>query len=49
MEAQINNAAPYVEKLICWEAPYYMFDTTPESNVLRKFLQTQAPKLMHCH
>jgi Domain of unknown function (DUF4434) len=47
--AQINNAAPYAEKLICWEAPYYMLDTTPESNSLRKFIEAQAPKLMYCH
>jgi len=47
--AQINNAAPYAEKLICWEAPYYMFETTAESNSLRNFLKAQSPKLMHCH
>jgi len=47
--AQINNAAPYAEKLICWEAPYYMFDSTSESNSLREFLKAQSPKLMHCH
>jgi hypothetical protein len=22
--AQINHAAPYAKKLICWEAPYYL-------------------------
>ena len=47
--AQINNAAPYAEKLICWEAPYYMFDTTAESKKLKDFLQAQALKLMYCH
>jgi hypothetical protein len=25
VSAQINHAAPYVEKLICWEAPYYLY------------------------
>lgn len=47
--AQINNAALYVEKLICWEAPYYLFDVTPESRSLRKFLHARAPKLTFCH
>jgi len=47
--AQINNAAEYAEKLICWEAPYYMLDTSDESIALRKFIEAQAPKLMHCH
>ena len=47
--AQINNAVPYAEKLICWEAPYYMFDTIAKSNSLCEFLKIQSPKLMHCH
>ena len=47
--AQINNAAPYAEKIICWEAPYYMFDTTTESKKLKDFLQAQTLKLMYCH
>ncbi len=47
--AQINNAAPYVEKLICWEAPYYIFDSMPGSSSLREFLQAQKQKLTLCH
>jgi hypothetical protein len=47
--AQINNAASCAEKLICSEAPYYMFDTTAESEKLKNFLKPQVPKLMHCH
>lgn len=47
--AQINNAAPYAEKLICWEAPYYLFDISPESSALRRFLQFQKPEPALCH
>jgi hypothetical protein len=46
--AQINNAAPYAEKLICWEAPYYLFDTSPGSRNLRKFLESTALELTCC-
>jgi hypothetical protein len=40
ISAQINNAAPYAEKLICWEAPYYIFGNIPGSSKLRNLLQT---------
>ena len=47
--SQINNAAPYAEKLICWEAPYYLFDVIPGSRPLRKFLHSQTSELTLCH
>jgi hypothetical protein len=46
--AQINHAAPYAKKLICWEAPYYLFEETEESKVLRKYLEAQAEPKAHC-
>ncbi len=37
--AQINHAAPYAEKLICWEAPYYVSESVGKrGRILRKFL-----------
>ena len=38
--AQMNNAAPYSEKLICWEAPYYLFGDDPRSGALRDSVLT---------
>ena len=39
VSCQINNAAPYAEKLICWEAPYYLGrDSGRKGAILRKFL-----------
>jgi hypothetical protein len=36
---QINNAAPYAEKLICWEAPYYLGPNSgPRGKMLRECL-----------
>lgn len=37
--AQINNAAPYSEKLICWEAPHYILGGAPGSDCLRRFVK----------
>ncbi len=37
--AQIDAAAPYVEKLVCWEAPHYLFGSdAPEAARLREAL-----------
>jgi hypothetical protein len=38
---QINNAAPYAKKLICWEAPYYLLEDAPKSNTLRNLIGKQ--------
>lgn len=47
--AQINNAAPYAEKLICWEAPYYLGpDSGRKGAILRKFLnEAEQDKINH--
>lgn len=37
VSAQINHATPYVEKLICWEAPYYLYSGV-EGQKLKEFL-----------
>jgi Domain of unknown function (DUF4434) len=34
--AQINNAAPYAKKLICWEAPFYLFGDNSQTKALRE-------------
>lgn len=41
--AQINAAAPYAEKLICWEAPYYLCDNNnPNSAPLSELFLSMA-------
>ncbi|MCF6177530.1 MAG: DUF4434 domain-containing protein [Victivallaceae bacterium] len=38
--AQINHAAPYAKKLICWEAPYYLANKGDERSLaLKQYLQ----------
>ncbi len=32
--AQINNAAPYAKKLICWEAPFYLLNGSDKADAL---------------
>ncbi len=42
--AQINNAAPYAEKLICWEAPFYLNpDFGNRNKMLRDYLRKYIP------
>jgi len=38
VSAQINNATPYAKKLICWEAPFFMFDNSNKRCDLTQFL-----------
>ena len=37
--AQINSAAPYSQKLICWEAPHYILGNAPGNECLRRFIK----------
>lgn len=40
INAQINNAAPYAEKLICWEAPFFMSSAAGSAGLkLKKYIE----------